>query len=208
MIGDSLGFYLDTAGCGWSSMGRHYKQTRRARLLRLIREKIQRAGPDVDLNRLTLWHCGRSHPLAAMLVDVEWLGMRKLVSIVMELDSAQSHADQRKQTWVTRIVEASAAARLSAKDVAALLDRKGIPMRDSYLDLIQDEAPFSYFFNMSTSRGLYKVVADDAGPDHWEFLWYIHPLEFPIAYDLICRFAISRNTAGIESISVGSHTSP
>src|ERR1051326_4529887 len=93
-------------------MGRHYKQTRRARLLRLIREKIARAAPDVQLN---LWHCGRSHPLAALLVDVERPGMRKLVSIVIELDTAPGQADDRKQTWVARIIETAAAARLEPR---------------------------------------------------------------------------------------------
>lgn len=183
-------------------MGRHYKQTHRARLVRLIREKIERGGPDLDLNRLTFWHCGYAHPASALLVHVERLGMRKLVYILIELDTAQGEADNRKQTWVTRMIETAAAARLDPKDVAALLDRKNIARRYGFPSL-HAIGPFSEAAEMSVNGHLFRRVPDDAGPDRWDFLWDIHPGQFQIAHDLICRFSKSRKVTSIKPAPVG-----
>jgi hypothetical protein len=179
-------------------MGRHYKQTHRARLLRLIRQKVRFAEPDLDLNRLTIWHCGHKHPLTSLLVQLDRLGMRKLVSILIELDTARGQANERKQTWVTRIIEAAAAAHLDPKDIAALLDRKGIAPFDDIM-LITPRGPFSNLADVTESGNFCKRVVGDAGPDRWKFLWHIHPGQFASAYHLICRLARSRRVTSIEA---------
>ncbi len=122
--------------------------------------------------------------------------MRKLVRIVIELDTALAQSDNRKQTWVTRMIETAAAAHLDPKDVAALLDRKGIAACFR-LPHMTNEGSFSRRFDLYLDGHLCNRVADDAGPDRWAFLWFIHPTEFPIAYDLIRRFAMSRKVTDI-----------
>lgn len=199
MIGDSSGLtWTPLAAAGFFNMGRHYKQTHRARLLRLIRSKVRFAEPDLDLNHLTIWHCGHKHPLAALLVQLERLGMRKLVSILIELDTARGQANERKQTWVTRMIEAAAGAHLDPKEIAALLDRKGIAPFDDLM-LITPGGPFSNLADRTESGNFCNRVVDDAGPDRWRFLWYIHPGQFASAYHLICRLARSRKVASIEA---------
>jgi hypothetical protein len=185
-------------------VGRHYKQTHRARLLRLIRLKVRFAEPDLDLNRLTICHHGYKHSLASLLVQVERLGMRKLVSILIELDRARGQADKRKQTWVTRMIEAAAAAHLDPKDIGALLDRKGIAPFDNLMPSAS-RGPFSNLAHVAESGNFCKRVVDDAGPDRWKFLCYIHPGQFAIAYHLIRQLASSRKVSSIETAHAFAH---